>query len=211
MSDINQPASPTPPSLATKIDSYLRECETTFSTSKPAPRIECCGKNQRIYCNSCGKAFNSSTNPTLPSPPFEIEVIRHDKADQATGIQLKALDVASVVDYSSDDENNNPQKTYDENTTYILFPSASSQPITDPSVSANIKKLLVFDCKWTKSISLQSPAFKNLKHVKLGNPPPESRYWRWHNGDPGFLCTVEATVVALIEATGDRDCWVRKQ
>ena len=90
----------------------------------------------------------------------------------------------------------------------ILFPSPSSIPIDAPAVASKISRLLVFDCKWTKSISLQSPQFRSLTHVKLSNPPAESRYWRWHNGDPGFLCTVEATVVALYEATKNPD-WVK--
>ena len=162
--------------------------------------MSCCTKKHRFFCPTCKTVFNSASIPPAPAMPFEVVIIKHDEAEQSTGPQLGALGVAEVIEYTVDQVQDHDDQ-YDPTTTFILFPSTQSIPLSDDTL--NIKKLVVFDCKWTKAVSLTDGRFKNLRHVKLSNPPTKSRYWRWHNNGAGMLSTIEATVCAVWEAAGD--------
>jgi len=202
--NVNKTISMSNNTITSLIDVQLESCENVYSCNS-WPRMKCCGKTQgRFYCSECCTLFHANLwgdRVERKDMPFDIEVIRHDTNGQATGVQLGVLGVADVIEYAEKDEDEEAgadgESAYDSSSTFILFPSSNSVPIT--TVSGSIKKLLVFDCKWTKSVSLTSPKFKNLRHVKLSDPPKESKYWRWHNGEDGFLSTIEATVVALHE------------
>lgn len=83
--------------------------------------------------------------------------------------------------------------------TYVLFPSDNSVPLS--SVAHQIKRLVVLDCKWTKSGTQQRiPEIAHLPKVHLNNAPKESFYWRWHNAGDGMCSTLEAIYYATVEA-----------
>ncbi len=83
--------------------------------------------------------------------------------------------------------------------TYLLFPSDRS--ISLSSVSINIKKLVVLDCKWTKTSIIKSPQLHNLQQVHLDGDfiPRESYFWRWHNAGEGRCSTLEAIYFAALQ------------
>jgi hypothetical protein len=82
--------------------------------------------------------------------------------------------------------------------TYILFPvPGESVPLA--SVASDINRLVVLDCKWTKSSCKDRPELRGLPKVHLTNPPEESYFWRWHNAGPGMISTIEAIYYASLE------------
>jgi hypothetical protein len=91
-----------------------------------------------------------------------------------------------------------PNYQQQQHGTFVLFPSQTSVPIS--TVAKNIHRVVVLDCKWTKSSSHQKlSAISSLPHVHLNHPPIESFYWRWHNAGPGMISTLEAIYFAAWE------------
>jgi len=67
------------------------------------------------------------------------------------------------------------------------------------SVARDIKRLVVLDCKWTKSSCKDRLELRDLPKVHLTNPPEESYFWRWHNKESCMLSTIEAIYYASLE------------
>ena len=66
--------------------------------------------------------------------------------------------------------------------------------------SNKIKKLVVLDCKWSKTSAIKFQSnLMNLPKVHLSNPPTQSLFWRWHNSGKGMLSTMEAIYYAAYE------------
>jgi hypothetical protein len=66
-------------------------------------------------------------------------------------------------------------------------------------VASDINRLVVLDCKWTKSSCKNRLELRDLPKVHLTNPPEESYFWRWHNKGPGMISTIEAIYYASLE------------
>ncbi len=89
-----------------------------------------------------------------------------------------------------------------DDTAFLLFPSKHSIPIS--KVVSKIKKLVVLDCKWTKTSIIQKmPQLQHgsIRHVHLDEQfvPKESYFWRWHNAGSGMCSTLEAIYFAALE------------
>eukprot|EP00977_Amphora_coffeiformis_P009205 scaffold2095_cov166-Amphora_coffeaeformis.AAC.12 len=104
--------------------------------------------------------------------------------DQAKG--------AGIPDYSTQDD------------VYFLFPSDTSVGLS--TVAAKVGKLVVLDCRWSKSHLRRDPRLAILPKVHLDNPPRESFFWRWHNSGAGMLSTIEALYFAAWEVA-DQQRW----
>jgi hypothetical protein len=89
--------------------------------------------------------------------------------------------------------------------TYLLFPSKSSIPLS--TVAARIKKLIVLDCKWTKTTTQHLPQLQNVQHVHLDGSyvPLESYYWRWHNAGKGMCSTLEAIYFSALQVSKQKN------
>mmetsp|Transcript_15415 Transcript_15415/g.27987 ORF Transcript_15415/g.27987 Transcript_15415/m.27987 type:complete len:371 (-) Transcript_15415:29-1141(-) len=111
-------------------------------------------------------------------------------------------------------ERGEPFPLYDDDddkkrTTFVLFPSpGESVPLS--SVASRISRLIVLDCRWTKSSSRKIEELKKLQKVHLTMPPEKSHYWRWHNAGPEMLSTIEAIYYATMEMAESLD-WTVEQ
>eukprot|EP00957_Ditylum_brightwellii_P030516 2311353-Ditylum_brightwellii.AAC.1 len=139
--------------------------------------------------------------------PFDLDIILDDRRNSSTGLHAVVMlgasnesnknhNNVSLIDNARDDTIP-PYNT--NNNTYLLFPSKDSIPLS--SVSTTITKLVVLDCKWTKSSLLQHPNLQhyNIPHVHLSNPPDKSYFWRWHKEGKGMLSTIEAIYYASLD------------
>jgi hypothetical protein len=158
--------------------------------------------------------------------PFSLDIVLHDRRLSATGfhalVLLKASQGSNEDDDSSksshdvteeesqvitqqervrlfDIENGDQLPSYEgeDNNTFLLFPSENSVPIS--SVADQIHRLIVLDCKWTKSSCQSLPQLARIQNVHIGNPPLESYFWRWHNAGTGMCSTLEALYFAALE------------
>ena len=190
------------------IDAAIEHAAAGYDASQ-YPRTTCCSKKRKFYCPECfsllGKDKIEGSDKTEgsdnPNPsatlPFDVDVILHDDKDVATGVHIKVLaqSQTNIIDF--DGKGKDPEiPDYDPAITYILFPSDTSVPLSSLPPPA---KLVVLDCKWSKTISSQHPSLRDLPKVHLSNPPAVSRYWRWHGKGEGMVCTLEAVYCAALE------------
>lgn len=86
----------------------------------------------------------------------------HDDSKTATGVHLKVLnpDNVNLVNYEKHEI-----PDYDQSTTVILFPDFGTEnPSVDISTLKGIpEKLIVIDCKWTKTGASRDEGFKGIK------------------------------------------------
>jgi len=208
--------------LATYLNAFLQNI-------KVFPRKKCCGTSRSLYCTECCKllidreSWPTSIQAGQLDLPFYLDIVLNDKRLSATGFHAHVLLKASrgdLNDYNGcetaqsqaqahahaqeerirliDIENNESLPSYEgEDNTYVLFPSENSIPIS--SVASNIHRLIVLDCKWTKSSCQRLPEIDGLPQVHLDHPPSESFFWRWHNAGPGMCSTLEAIYFAAME------------
>ena len=199
------------------------------------PRKKCCGTSRSLYCTECCKLlidrerWPTSIQAGHLDLPFQLDIVLNDKRLSATGFHAHVLLKASRGDHNHNDytydgtgcetaqtqeervrlidiEKNEPLPSYEgEDNTYVLFPSENSIPIS--SVASNIHRLIVLDCKWTKSSCLRLPEIDGLPKVHLDHPPSESFFWRWHNAGPGMCSTLEAIYFAAVEVAEVSCCF----
>jgi len=117
---------------------------------------------------------------------------------QCNELKQKSSDVVRL--FSADSSHSLP--SYFEKSghrgTFLLSPSHDSIPLS--SVAVEISRLVVLDCKWTKSSTQQKlPELTGIQKVHLDSPPTESFFWRWHNAGPGMISTLEAIYFAALE------------
>lgn len=164
--------------------------------------------------------------------PFKIDIILDDRRSSATGVQLKTLmDSAPptksnplflIEDDTIRDDCSNECRLFDveqkddipsysgaeSSATYLLFPGPNSQPISsllDANGPSSLKRLVVLDCKWSKSSTRFHPCIANLPRVHLDRATKRSFYWRWHNAGEGMLSTIEAVYYSAWEVATVRD------
>jgi DTW domain-containing protein YfiP len=195
-------------SIGDYLDAFLTP--EARQTHKSWPRIKCCGTSRSLYCCECYSLLVPKNDwPTAPPAsrlPFHLDIILHDRRNAATGLHAKVLNTNLV--FKDDGNVNNKVQVFDlerldplptnySEGAYLLFPSEDSVPLE--SVRAQVKTLVVLDCKWTRSSSRQDPRLTRLPRVHLTQPPAKSFYWRWHSAGPDCLSTMEAIYEAAKE------------
>lgn len=174
------------------------------------PRVKCCNSSRSLYCpECCALLVETDRRPPPISLPCKLDIVLDEKnRAKSTGVHAKCLidaqeGLATCNNECSlfDIERGDVLPDYnvsDSDGTYILFPvPGESVPLA--SVAGNIDRLVVLDCKWTKSSCKDRPELRNLPKVHLTEPPEQSYFWRWHNSGPGMISTIEAIYSASLE------------
>jgi len=194
-------------------------------------RKECCGTSRYLYCPNCYRLLVPKMDwPTAVQDgscqlPFQLDILLEDNKAIATGVHVKclldaawemhnnqqqddseAISESNVKIFNSEtrglDAPPNESNSYPDGT-YMLFPGPDSIPLSqllqDDTVS--VRKLVVLDCKWTRSSARLHPQLASLPKVSLCQPQIQSYFWRWHNEGAGMLCTVEAIYFAAWQIT----------
>jgi DTW domain len=165
--------------------------------------------------------------------PFDVDIILNDRRVSATGIQVHTIYSSMARDnpdqrlseriideesqqrtticrlFDVDRNEDIPNYSDDESTdgTFLLFPGPNSQPLSsivnDDGVSM-VKRLVVLDCKWSKSSIRFHPHLTSLPQVHLDSVPKHSYFWRWHNAGENMLSTIEAIYYAAWDVAATR-------
>ena len=206
-----------------------------YSSPSLTVRTNCdgCGASRSMYCFDCCRLLIPKER--LPDPlrdnnlrlPFDVDFILDDRRASSTGVQLKTL-MDSMIDREDckirlfDKESNEEVPDYSANSedcegTYVLFPCSDSIPLSDVvnenSGYRKIRRLVLLDCKWTRSSVRLDPKLAALSRVHLApdRVPKHSYYWRWHNAGEGMLSSAEAIYFCAWEvATSDPDWTVNE-
>lgn len=167
-----------------------------------------CGASRSMYCYDCCEILMPMGTEDDERRTFDLEEVRlpcavdiilDDRRASATGVHAFSVlqktsaqpDYYRLLDQTRGD--GIPDYTTEDGV-YFLFPSDTSVGLA--SVGPSVRRLVVLDCKWTKSYLREDPRLAKLPKVHLDNPPRESFYWRWHNSGSGMLCTIEAIYFA---------------
>lgn len=151
--------------------------------------------------------------------PFGVDLVLDDKRAASTGVQVATLlhcraGLADACGFrlidvergdtipSYDDDDSRDQQEED---IFLLFPGPSSVSLSsvvpetetrcmpDDASSPRRMRLVVLDCKWTKSSLRLHPSLACLRQVHLDPVPQRGYFWRWHSmPGEGRLSTVEA-------------------
>jgi DTW domain len=164
--------------------------------------------------------------------PFDVDIILNDRRVSATGVHVHTIYSSMVQGTSCDqhlgehtsdeesqrtticrlfdvDRNEDIPNYSNESTdgTFLLFPGSNSQPLSsvvnDEGVSI-VKRLVVLDCKWSKSSIRFHPHLTTLPQVHLDSVPKHSYFWRWHNAGENMLSTIEAIYYSAWEVSRTR-------
>ena len=187
-----------------KVDTSRRPCPT-------------CGASRSLYCFDCCRLL------VVPSEeaacdihlPFSVDLILDDRRASATGVQAFTMlqqqpgespdklthhlfdqsKGEGISDYTVTTTSFNPPQP--QPGVYLLFPSEKSVGLS--TVAPHVRRLVLLDCKWSKSNIRRDERLAVLPRVHLDGAPSESFYWRWHNSGQGMLSTIEAIYFAAWE------------
>ena len=169
--------------VESEINAYLNslvdvDCTSPMSTSVQRKRQKCCGTSRSIYCPECFKILLDKSEYALEGIdskvklPFSVDIILTDRRVASTGVHAVVLaDRVRLIDYERDEAIPDYSK---EEGVYILFPSPESVPLS--TVTENIKKLVVLDCKWTKSSVKSHSNLKHMQKVRLSKYIADCKY-----------------------------------
>ena len=190
---------------------FLVNCKSSL---KEPCRRECpsCGASRSVYCYDCCEVLVSREEWPVGLQdlelPFSVDFILDDRRSSATGIHaisaLKKSGINSAHTHRLLDQNRSagvPDYSEREGD-FFLFPSDKSVGLS--TVASRIRRLIVLDCRWTKSSMRTDPRLQKIPQVHLDNPPKESFFWRWHNSGEGMLSTIEATYFAAWEVSSQQ-------
>ena len=203
-------------------------------SSTLAVRTQCdrCGASRSMYCFDCCRLLIPEEQ--RPDPlrdntlrlPFNVDIILDDRRAASTGVQLKTL-MDSMSDRDGrirlfDKELHEEVPDYSANLedyegTYVLFPCSESIPLSDvvaeDSTHHRIRRLVVLDCKWTRSSVRLDPKLAALSRVHLAadSVPKHSYYWRWHNAGHGMLSSAEAIYFSAWEVAAADPSWTTNE
>ena len=179
-------------------------------------RVKCCNSSRSLYCPECCALLVEPDNRPPPiSLPYKLDIVLDEKnRAKSTGIHAKCLMNAQQRSEEStnscalyDLERGDGLPNFNEESgggTYILFPvPGESVPLA--SVASDIDRLVVLDCKWTKSSCKDRLQLRDLPKVHLTHPPEESYFWRWHSEGPGMISTIEAIYYASMEVAEHKE------
>ena len=148
--------------------------------------------------------------------PFKVDLILDDKRGASTGIQAAAIcQIADSDGYNdsnheigtkehsfriferdSDEKFSIPNLSQKDEHAFVLFPGPGSRPLSEILSKSTIDRLVVLDCKWTKSSVRLNPHIDRLPKVSLDIQPSQSYFWRWHAAGEGMVSTIEAIYYA---------------
>lgn len=208
---------------------------------KKKERVLCCSRKRCLYCPECLKILfledrKEDVVESRVQLPFKLDIALFDRRTSSTGLHAymllsesnhnkdHQLTVSGSTEYDEDERVRlfdlergkdlpDYSKQKDRKTTFILFPSKDSIPLSD--VAHNVSRLIVMDCKWTRTNpnyimskfnSQEGDDDVIIKKVHLSNPPSSSHYWRWHNAGEGMISTIEAVYCAAWEIEMSRRC-----
>jgi hypothetical protein len=164
-----------------QLSCYLEQFLTPDLHEVRFPRVECCGSSKSLYCTEClTLLIDPSHWPTSIlhgklKLPFDLDIILDDRRRSCSSLHAMVLLRAScssstllkddpvadeslhhsepiqLIDLQRED-NAIPSYIDHFNSTYLLFPSSDSIPLS--SVADKVSKLIVLDCKWTKCNTL---------------------------------------------------------
>jgi hypothetical protein len=193
---------------------YLEKCSKATKDWKRG-RCKTCNASCTIYCpNCCSISIPKEDWPDVVRKgkfhlPFAVDFILDDRRASSTGIQAASVLQAGTarspppcrIFERSKDSNFHLSDLIKEEGVFLLFPGTQSVPLSSVLESSSIKRLVVLDCKWTRSSVRLHPKIACLPKVHLDNAPKRSFYWRWHSAGEGNLCTVEALFFASWQAS----------
>jgi DTW domain len=207
-------------------------CVSPSSTFAARTQCDRCGASRSMYCFDCCRLLIPEEQ--RPDPlrentlrlPFDVDLILDDRRSASTGVQLKAL-MDSMSDQDGnirlfDMELNEEVPNYSASSkeyegTYVLFPCSESIPLSDVvaenSPHRRIRRLVVLDCKWTRSSVRLDPRLAALSRVHLAadSVPKHSYYWRWHNAGQGMLSSAEAIYFGAWEVATADPSWTMNE
>ena len=181
-------------------------------------RVICntCRTSRSLYCPECLKILlprdqwpEAIRNGKVRLPFGHLDIVLDDRRTSATGVQVATIlqSVNAIFESSVslfDKGKGDVLPSYDdskEKGVYLLFPCASSEPLSSVlSSGRSLQKLVVLDCKWSRSSVRLDPSIAKLPRIHLDNAPQHSYYWRWHNAGDGMISTVEAIYFASWQA-----------
>jgi len=216
--------------LASFLEKCSNEARNLEQGSSPfAARTNCdkCGASRSMYCFDCCRLlipFEQRPDPILSETlrlPFDVDLILDDRRASSTGVQMKAImDSMSQCEGKMrlfDKELNEEVPDYltaeDCEGTYVLFPCPESIPLSEVvlenSEYLRIRRLVVLDCKWSRSSIRLDPKIAALPRVHLAadRVPKHSYYWRWHSAGQGMLSTAEAIYFSACEVATVDPSW----
>lgn len=191
------------------LNSFFTESQIKDQRSKEGvwTRKICCGTSRSLYCPICCSLLvpEDCKKPAPVQLPFDLDIILTDRRGSSSGLHAVTLTEpgsVNLVDYEGGDAmpryNNHADEDAVGRQSFLLYPlEGESCALSD--VAPCIAKLVVLDCKWTKSSIKEHPELHKLQKVHLTNPPSESYFWRWHSAGPGMLSTIEAIYTAAVE------------
>lgn len=163
--------------------------------------------------------------------PFDVDIVLNDRRVSSTGVQFHSI-ISSMTQNTSDNysgdkigtaeslnittcrlfdvERNEEIPNYSDQCTegtFLLFPGPTSQPLSSIVNEAGVsmvKRLVVLDCKWSKSSIRFHPHLTSLPQVHLDFVPKHSYFWRWHNAGESMLSTIEAIYYAAWDVSTTR-------
>lgn len=187
--------------MSTGRDPHVTMYLDSFLPPRKVERVRCCGTSRSLFCEECGRLlipldeWPSCLRDGSLRLPFHLHIILDDDRSTATGMHAVALlrdDDVKLADVARGDEVGDD--TAGSGTTYLLFPSADSVPLSSVE---DLSTLVVLDCKWTKTSCSES--VRHLPKVHLSSPPSESHFWRSHTAGSKHLSTIEAIYYAAME------------
>lgn len=150
-----------------------------------------CNRRSMFYCPRCAIVVNPPEGVIVPQfrLPFKLFVALDDNIKKSSSIHAKVLAPADTEICQFPDEIPN----FDPATTVVLFPSEGAKILSEFEHLEAIRNVVVIDSTWQKTGRvLLHPHLQSLPHVKLANPPEESRFWRFHSLGSGCVSTIEA-------------------
>lgn len=173
-------------------------------------RQHCCKRSTKFFCKDCLNIVGKPSNAIVPfrTLPVQIDIICGDKMQKCTAVYAKliAKHQVNLIQYDIHSGHlRNHLPSYDPNTTAIAYPSPEATTL-DPN--HQFQTIIFIDTPWRKAAhTARHPQLAHLPHIKLKNPPPTSKYWRYHAKGPGCISTIEGMCI-LSNSMHDLFCYL---
>jgi len=184
------------------IDAYLAAGPPPSLSAATRGRCAACDASCRWYCAKCVRWTDTGeAAPPRVALPFALDVVLRDAPGASTGVHAALLAEAATLRVFPDDLDD---ASWDPATTFVLFPQAGAKSVRALSAAHGAAlRVVVLDAKWSNvGAVLAHPAVAKLQCCQLAEPPPLSRFWRYHNEREGCLSTIEAVYCAAREVGG---------
>lgn len=157
------------------LNSFFTESQIKDQRSKEGvwTRKICCGTSRSLYCPICCSLLvpEDCKKPAPVQLPFDLDIILTDRRGSSSGLHAVTLTEpgsVNLVDYEGGDAmpryNNHADEDAVGRQSFLLYPlEGESCALSD--VAPCIAKLVVLDCKWTKSSIKEHPELHKLQKV----------------------------------------------